>query len=123
MKVKLTPEGNKVNPYMVPPFETAYKPNPTFKYFWWSWHPNYPYWSKSCWGGDSGQAAWDKLQTVRAKHTLALYHNKLVREGDGQLVVVADLPCQQLEVWQEIARNKKDWRRPTDAQPIKGWDK
>ena len=123
MKVKLNAHGEPRNPYKVPPFKAEPPSVVTYKFFWWSWHPNYPYWSKSCWGGPTVEEAFAILEQPRAKNTLAVYHNKLIREGDGQLVEVANLPCERLDVWQEIAHDKRGWRRPTDAKPIKGWNK
>ena len=111
----------KKNPYIVPSFSYG-SSEPVKQYFWWSWHPNYPYWSKSCWGGKTVEEAWAALDKPMAS-SMRLYHNKLICEGDGKFVEVADFPCQELEVWQEIARNKNGWRKPTDAQPIEGWDK
>ena len=123
MKIVLNKKGKKVNPYRVPPFKAQPPAHVAYQYFWWSWHPCYPYWSKSCWGGPTIEEAYAVLEQPRAKHTLAVYDNRLVREGDGQLTVVAHLPCERLDVWQEFARNKNGWRKATDAKPIKGWDK
>lgn len=109
------------NPYKVPSFDAGHQKS-EIRFYWWSWHPCYPYWSKSCWGGKTEEEAWDALRKPFA-NSMRVYHNKLIREGDGQFVEVYDLPCQELEVWQEFARNKNGWRKPTDAQPIEGWDK
>lgn len=112
----------KSNPYEVPPFEPNWQ-KPEVSYYWWSWHPKYPNWSKSCWGGKTTDEAWEALNKPFA-NGMRLYHNKLIREGDGKFTEVYDLPCQELEVWRKIAREKRpDWIRPTDAKPIEGWDK
>ena len=109
------------NPYIVPRFDAGQtKTQP--QYFWWSWHPCYPYWSKSCWGGHSIDEAWDKISKPIAS-SMRYYHNKLIKEMDGKFIEVADLPCQDLKVWQAIARDKNNWRKPSDAKPIKNWDK
>jgi len=110
------------NPYIVPPFAVPDHYKPTVRFFWWSWHPNYPYWSKSCWGGNTEDEAWDALAKPMAD-SMRYYDNRLVREGDGQFTVVAASPCKELGAWQEIARDANGWRKPTDAKPIKGWDK
>jgi hypothetical protein len=110
------------NPYKVPPFGPGSNQKPSVKFYWWSWHPCYPYWSKSCWGGVTEAEAWDALRRPMTG-SLSLYHNKLIREGDGQFTEVADLPCQRLGAWREIALDKNKWRRPTDAKPIEGWNK
>ena len=110
------------NPYVVPPFQVPERTKPSVRYFWWSWHPNYPYWGKSCWGGETEDEAWESLNKPFAD-SMRVYHNKLIREGDGKFTEVYDLPCQELDVWREIARNKNGWRKPTDAQPIIGWEK
>lgn len=110
------------NPYVVPPFDGKLEKK-TEVFFWWSWHPNYPYWSKSCWGGVTEQQARDKLENPMAS-SMKYYHNKLIRENaDGTLTEVANLPCQCLEIWQDIARDPHGWRKPTDATPIDGWHK
>lgn len=109
------------NPYLVPPFK-ADKKQAQKLYYWWSWHPCYPYWSKSCWGGTTIQEAWVAFRDARAS-SLHYYHNKLIQECGEEFIEIADVPCERLEVWQEIARDPNGWRRPHDAKPIKGWDK
>jgi len=110
-----------LNPYVVPPFNG--KRYERLKiYFWWSWHPLYPYWSKSCWGGVSEKQAWEVFQYPKTS-ALKYYHNKLIREDGNKLVEVADVPCQKLDTWRRIARDRNGWRKPTDAHPVKGWNK
>jgi hypothetical protein len=89
------------SPFIVPPFDPG-KHGPKLKYVWWSWHPNYPYWSKSCWDGDSVEDAW-KVREDRHACGLNSYHNKLIQEGDGALTEVADDPCREMDVWRRIA--------------------
>ena len=96
-------------PYKVPPFDPNYQ-KPAVQFFWWSWHPNYPYWSKSGFGGKTEEEAWAELNNPWA-NSMKVYHNKLIREGDGAFTEVADLPCQEMEVWYLFARNEKGWRR------------
>lgn len=91
-------------PFEVPPFDPGNQ-QPEFRFAWWSWHPNYPYWSKSCWGGTSERTAWDAFYDPRAK--LELYHNKLIREGDGKFTEIADVPCQRLDVWNQIKSQRE----------------
>ena len=111
------------NPYVVPPFVPKSSKKQIKVYSWWSWHPCYPYWSKSCWGGSTCEEAIKALNSPFAS-SLKLYHNKLIEETEsGDLIEVMDAPCPKLQVWQEIARDPKGWRRPTDAQPIENWEK
>lgn len=90
------------SPFVVPPFDAQWN-KPEVRFFWWSWHPNYPSWSRY---GGKGYATEDEAWEQRAKDinasTLDYYHNKLVREGDGAFTVVADDPCRKLDVWRAI---------------------
>lgn len=110
------------NPYKVPAFAAA----PQLRrevYFWWSWHPHYPRWSKSCWGGVSIEDAKAKLE-LPAAGNMAYYHNKLIRENeDGTLTEVMDVPCKRLDVWQTIARRHRRYGLLTHAKPIVGWQR
>lgn len=115
------PKTKIKNPYKVPPFK-APKAQQAKTYSWWSWHPNYPYWSRSCWGGNTKKEAFASLKSCWAS-SMSVYHNKLIEEKNGQLIEVVDLPCKRLDVWQVIARDKNGWRTPKDAVPIKNWDK
>lgn len=103
------------NPYAVPPFSYN-PPKKPIKYVWWSWHPLYPQWSRSCWERDTIDQAYELIE----KSYLDMYHNKLIKECDGQFIEVGDVPCERLDLWQTIAKN--DMRRPTDAVPINGWE-
>lgn len=88
----------------VPPFKPYKKPAPIERFFWWSWHPLYPYWSKSCWGGTTIKAAVAILRKPIACG-MDVYHNKLIRENDdGTLTEVRDKPCQRLDVWERLAK-------------------
>jgi len=108
-------------PFKVPKFDVKDK-TLQYHYYWWSWHPNYPHWSKSCWGAETKEEAWKKLNSGNFTDSLKYYHNKLIREGDGKFVEVADLPCEMMDIWKEIAKDKKGFRKPTDAKPKKGWE-
>jgi hypothetical protein len=77
--------------FIAPPFDPG-SYGPEIRYHWWSWSPDYPWWSKSCWGGDTEKEAWEALESPLACK-MKYYHNKLIREGDGKLTEVADLPC------------------------------
>lgn len=95
MKIKVE------NPYKVPPFDGKNK-QPIERFFWWSWHPLYPYWSKSCWGGVTERQAHDVLKKDIAAG-MKVYHNKLIREDENDaLIEVFDLPCQRLDIWRII---------------------
>ena len=93
--------NNQVPPFEVPPFnpETIVQ----VKYTWWSWHPNYPYWSKSCWGGNTPEEAHESILKPMAC-SMEYYHNKLIREGPDGLKEVEDRPCQRLDIWEKIKR-------------------
>lgn len=81
--------------FIAPPFDSTREPSPPqHVYYWWSWHPKYPYWSKSCWGGLTERQAWESLKSPLACK-MRYYHNKLIREGDLGYVEVADLPFGQ----------------------------
>lgn len=98
---------------MVPPFDQG-KHQLTCQFVWWSWHPRYPYWSRSCWKGETQEEAM-KVRDSEGGSGLDLYHNKLIREDGGGFVEVLDEPCRRLEVWVKIAGLP---RRETDAAPI-----
>ena len=84
---------------LVPKFD-ANKHVPHENYYWWSWHPRYPYWSKSCWGGDTEAEAM-KVWEFYARGGLAVYHNKLIKEYKGEFTEILDVPCTRLDVWQK----------------------
>jgi hypothetical protein len=78
--------------FTAPPFNPGhYTPDPKFRYYWWSWNPQYPWWSKSCWKANSIGEAFDVFESEKACG-LRYYHNKLIREGDGDFLEVADVP-------------------------------
>lgn len=83
----------------MPPFDPGTH-RPIIRFFWWSWHPNYPYWAKSCWGAETEEKAWEVFGSPFAS-SLRLYHNKLIREGDGHFTEVYDLPCERMDIWQK----------------------
>lgn len=92
------------NPYTVPPFKPEKMPERIDRFFWWSWHPRYPYWSKSCWGAPTEVEAHEVRMGPHACG-LDVYHNKLIRENDdGTLTEVFDEPCKELHVWRKIAK-------------------
>lgn len=104
------------HPYDVPAFKPREKPEPIDRFFWWSWHPRYPYWSKSCWGAPTEV----KAKTLRESDNcggLNVYHNKLIRENnDGTLTEICDDPVRRPEIWKKIAELP---RMAKDAVPIK----
>lgn len=79
-------------PFIAPAFDPG-RNTPKVSFVWWSWHPKYPYWSKSCWGGETEDMAWEAMSHPSAIK-LRYYHNKLIREGDGKFTEVADYPPQ-----------------------------
>jgi len=80
---------------IAPPFDPG-KHAPKPEYYWWSWHPRYPYWSKSCWGGESEEYA--RKQFTHDAH-LDYYHNKLIKEEAGVFTEIDDIPCPRLDIW------------------------
>jgi hypothetical protein len=99
----------KYSDFKVPPFKPGYpkeikRPN---RYFWWSWHPLYPYWSKSCWGAPTIKEA--KAEVKKDGGRLNVYHNKLIRENmDGSLTEVFDMPCKMIHFWERCLKLKKN---------------
>lgn len=101
-----SPKPAKTLSIVAPPFNPgAQRPKPLERFFWWSWHPLYPYWSKSCWGGVTERQAMNALLRPEACK-MDIYHNKLIREDmEGEavrLVEVADRPCKRMEVWLKL---------------------
>jgi hypothetical protein len=87
---------NSINPFIVPPFEAKCE-KPAKIYHWWSWHPMYPYWSKSCWHFLSFEEA---MAAIKGSSLgLDVYHNKLIMEENGIYTEVADVPCRRLDIW------------------------
>jgi len=85
-------------PYIVPPFDPGATKHKD-RYVWWSWHPRYPYWSKSCWGGATIEEAWKILDEPLAS-SMSVYSNKLVKEGTREVVAVS--PLKHPEIWEKI---------------------
>lgn len=88
------------NPYTVPPFEIVKKPVES-SFTWWSWHPNYTTWSKSCWTYPTKEEALKSRETAWLCG-LDLYHNKLIRSDEYGHEEVHDDPCRRLDVWRKI---------------------
>jgi hypothetical protein len=87
-------------PFEVPAFKAPPKKKGKHTLVWWSWHPNYPYWSKSCWGGESVEDALDALNSDFCS-SMHYYHNVLV--NDETMEVVQDVPCQRMDIWRKYA--------------------
>lgn len=87
--------------FVAPPFDPGSYETPTFSYYWWSWHPNYPYWSKSCWGGATYNEAVVAIRSPLAVG-MKVYHNKLIFESEGKFIEVADLPANYEGFWGKI---------------------
>ena len=95
-------------PCKVPPFDGKVKEQ-IKRFFWWSWHPSYPYWSKSCWGAPTIAEALYLINNNRMAWGLDIYHNKLIREDEGgELVEVLDRPCERMDVWQRCIEQNKE---------------
>lgn len=76
-----------INGFVVPEFDRQPKQaKAKEEYYWWSWHPCYPYWSKSCWGGGTIEEA--KEQYKKQKSSFDCYANKLVKEHNGTFEVI-----------------------------------
>jgi hypothetical protein len=100
--------------YNVPDFfvDTTF---PT-RYDWWSWHPLWKKWEKSCWGGSTEKEAFDAinfdidiLEAVGDSdaHKLDQYHNKLIKQnGKGEYEEVFDMPCKKTDLWDKCLDNK-----------------
>ena len=81
--------------FTAPPFDGRVKER-VRRYWWWSWHPRYPQWSQSCWGGATVEEAFSEIESPMACG-MDVYHNKLIREDDGGVLVeVADRPCKRI---------------------------
>lgn len=102
--------------YNVPDFfvDTTF---PT-RYDWWSWHPLWKKWEKSCWGASTIEEALEVikfdpeiLETCNSSpdaNKLDLYHNKLIKHSvAGGYEEVYDMPCKRTEVWDKCLDNKE----------------
>lgn len=82
-------------PFTVPPFDYGGKTS----YELWGWHPNYPYWSKSCWESTTEEGARAMLPHLH------LYMTALVKCENGCYSVIEMVPpdAEGLKVWQKVA--------------------
>lgn len=103
-------------PYEVPEFDGKVK-EPLRPYCWWSWHPLYPYWSKSCWDAETEEEA-NRLRESPVCGGLDCYHNKLVHENGKILTVLQDDPVRSPEAWTRIAANQRVGKYATRTGPI-----
>ncbi len=95
------------SPVKVPPFKPKRKPDPIEPFCWYSWHPNYPYWSESCWRAETEAKAHELFKSPSCAG-LDVYHNKLIRQNsDGTLTEVADVPCERMDVWRRCLETQK----------------
>lgn len=85
--------------YNVPDFNVKLE-IPTM-YYWWSWHPIYPKWAKSCWCGATVD---DAIKSIQWKtgiasdgHKLDSYHNKLIKESFNGYEEIIDIPCENTD--------------------------
>lgn len=84
--------------WKIPAFDPGKHAKSQPRFQWWSWHPLYPRWSRSCFGGDTIEEAFTALAKPFACK-LAAYHNKLIREADGHFDEVHDAPCKEMDEW------------------------
>lgn len=68
------------------------------KFVWWSWHPRYPSWSRSCWEADTKEEA-IKFLSDPFVCGLDTYHNKLIKHEGDHWEEVMDVPCKKMEHW------------------------
>ncbi len=92
------------SPYIVPAFCPPVAKAPEFN--WWTWHPLYPRWQESCWGGSSVEEAVESLKTAG----LVFNHCKLIRHDANGYTEVLDVPCERMDVWQTILENKAKYK-------------
>lgn len=107
--------STKPLPYAVPPFNWKSQPKPPDRFYWWSWHPLYPYWSKSCWGAPTKEAAL-LLRETDMCGGLDLYYNKLIDESVW--AEVADDPLRETVAWDRIAENQRAGKYAKRTDPI-----
>lgn len=69
--------------YHAPAFD---KSEEEVEFVWYSWHPKYPHWSRSCWRGKTEQEA---RETVKMPMAVGMrnYQNALVRESKRFTVI------------------------------------
>jgi hypothetical protein len=89
-------------PFVVPPFKAPDKAK-TKTFFWWGWHPCYPYWSKSCWGGFTEQEAREALD--KSSGALDYYAIKLINEIGGQFIEIDSRDVARPAIWERIEKN------------------
>lgn len=73
-----------------PPF-TPGNHHPKSGYYWWGWHPQFPFWSRSCWGGTTENFARLALDNPHATK-MRFYEKVLVREAVGEFTVIDSQP-------------------------------
>ena len=86
----------KINNLIEPPeFPARREPNKT-RFDWWGWHPSFPKWSRSCWGGATEAEARENLPSYELT-TDAL---KLVREdSEGRFKVIESIPPREISAY------------------------
>lgn len=95
MKIEI-PEFDVHDPSHKKSYDAVYWP----EYRWWGWHPNYPYWSKSCWVAKTELEAWELLAKT---HTgLDVYECVLVKEHRGEFEVIAKRHCKRMDIWNNL---------------------
>lgn len=100
-------EASVQGPFLVPALDRVSQATAPV-YVWWSWHPLYPYWSRSCWHADTEDAAVQLAERRDIKSGLSGYANKLVLESAGRCTVVRDVPCQRLDLWRQLAQDNAE---------------
>lgn len=99
-----TPVRVKRLPFEVPPFTTKFHFY-TARYDWWVWHPLYPYWSRSAWGGDTEHGAREAYD--ESEGSLGYSAAKLVKEEDGAFTVLDERDPVRLDVWEKISKDMR----------------
>lgn len=96
-------------PFKIPQFSLR-KGDEASVYNFWGWHPRYPYWSKSCWGGATAQEARDKLAKI-GYNPFATYAVALVAESNNGYTVIEMNEPEQKDVWWKFyeSRNEPGW--------------
>lgn len=84
--------------YNIPAFHAEEKPP---LYYWWRWHPNYPFWYRTSWGGESPEEAKQKQKNISV-----FYHMKLIKEQGEKLEEIEDIPCTRTDVWDKCIADK-----------------
>lgn len=88
-------------PFEIPPFNPGkHAPRPRFD--WWGWNPNYPYWSRSCWGGDTEEEA----RAFTNRQERSVYAIALVKQDGDVFTVLEQFGPDDVSAWERIASSR-----------------